>query len=76
MQHYEYPNHCHKNEQEFLAQKRRDIFKYKQCDDNGVYLITIPHTVKDLKKFIIDSLPLELKTPEIGAMYTYDDALI
>ena len=76
VQHYDYPNHVHKNEGEFIAQKRRDLFKHKQCDANGVYLITIPHTVKDLHAHIARSIPVDPKTPEIGAMYTYDDQLL
>lgn len=77
VQHYEYPNHLHRDETEFIAQKRRDIFKHHQCDKNGVYLITIPYTVKDkdLKAFILDKLPTGPQTPELSAMYTYDEEL-
>lgn len=77
LQHYSYPNHFHKTEDEFYAQKRRDIFKHEKCDANNVYLITIPYHVKNLRDFIHENLPVDhAKTPEIRAMRTYHDKLL
>lgn len=47
-QHYDYVPHFHRNGRSDLAsQKRRDAHKLDLCDENGVYLITVPYTVKD-----------------------------
>lgn len=53
-QHYIYPNGFHKCEEEFEEQKERDISKLEQCDQNGVYLITVPYTIPphQIKPFI------------------------
>jgi hypothetical protein len=56
-QHYEWPNYTNQTSDEFIQQRRRDIYKRKQCDVHGVYLITIPHTVTNIKTFILDNLP-------------------
>jgi hypothetical protein len=48
-QHYSNNTPFHKNVDEFLRQVRRDKFKLETCDKEGVYLITVPHTV-DSKK--------------------------
>lgn len=58
-QHYQYPNHFHQDEKEFLRQVRNDRFKQKRCLRHQVYLITIPYTVplKELRSFIISKLP-------------------
>jgi len=45
IQHYKYPSAFHKTEQEFYDQLYRDRLKRKLCDDNGVYLISIPYWV-------------------------------
>lgn len=58
-QHYEYPNAFHRTEQQFINQRRRDIFKLDKCDEHGIYLITIPYTVPHdaIPKFIEYFLP-------------------
>lgn len=56
-QHYDWPNYTNQTVEEFLNQKRRDLFKHEQCNKNGVYLITIPYNTKNIRKFIIDNLP-------------------
>ena len=62
IQHYEYVPHYHRNgESEFLAQRDRDIKKYKICKDLKINLIIIPHQYtyqkpNELKVFIIDEL--------------------
>lgn len=77
LQHYSYPNHFHKTEDEFYAQKRRDLSKHEKCDEHNVYLITIPYHVKNLRDFIYANLPADhAKTPEIRAMRTYHDKLL
>ena len=62
IQHYEYVPHFHRNgESDFIAQRERDIKKYKICRDQGINLIIIPHQYtyqkpNELKVFIIDEL--------------------
>ena len=62
IQHYEYFPHYHRNgESEFLAQRERDIKKYKICKDLKINLIIIPHQYtyqkpNELKVFITDEL--------------------
>lgn len=59
MQHYVYPNHCHKNYEQFEKQLRRDKFKLRQCEANNVYLIRVPYTIrfKDIPDYIYQRLP-------------------
>ncbi len=61
LQHYKYPNNFHKTEEEFIKQVRRDEFKVDMCDKHGIYLITVPHTVKndynEIRKYIEYYLP-------------------
>ena len=49
------------NEQ-FINQVRRDEFKRETCDILGIYLITVPYTVKfkDIMAFIKANLPPKL----------------
>jgi hypothetical protein len=43
-QHYEYIPHFHRNgPHEYESQRRRDNYKLDICDENGVYVITVPH---------------------------------
>lgn len=58
-QHYVYPNGLHKNREEFIKQLRRDRFKVRCCEKNGVYLIRVPYTVRysDIPDYIRKRLP-------------------
>lgn len=58
-QHYVYPNFTGMTKEEFYNQLRRDRFKRESCDLNGVYLITVPYTVKhqDIENYIRERLP-------------------
>lgn len=47
IQHYQWPNFTGQSQEEFLAQVRRDQEKLDECDDNGIYVITIPYTVTE-----------------------------
>lgn len=62
-QHYEYPNGFHRDEKTFRKQIERDEFKRGRCDDNGIFLLSIPWTVSlcDIESYIRDSLPKTLK---------------
>jgi len=55
-QHYVYPSAFLKNEQDLLNQIRKDEYKRQMCDENGIYLITVPYTVplkyKDISEYI------------------------
>lgn len=44
-QHYVWPNHYKMTKEQFMAQNERDNFKLDACDENGVYLITVPYNV-------------------------------
>lgn len=44
-QHYEFPNHIHKNRAEFQLQQQNDDLKKDLCRDNGIILIEIPYNV-------------------------------
>lgn len=59
MQHYVYPNIYHKTQEEFIKLVRRDQYKHNKCDENGVYLITVPYNVPQhkIKEYIISFLP-------------------
>lgn len=59
IQHYHYPNFTGMSKEEFYNQLRRDRFKREACDAHGVYLITVPYTVKheDIEKYIRERLP-------------------
>ncbi len=56
--HYQYPNWTTKKyktgKDEFAKQVQRDLLKPELCDEQGVWLITIPYTVKraDYEKYI------------------------
>jgi hypothetical protein len=62
MQHYVYPNIYHKTQEEFIKLVRRDQYKHNKCDENGVYLITVPYNVPQhkIKEYIISFLPENL----------------
>ena len=60
-QHYIFPNSFHKTYEEFINQVRRDKYKVEMCDQNGVYLISVPYNVpldlESIKNYIIYYLP-------------------
>jgi hypothetical protein len=68
IQHYEFPNPFHKTEEDFIKQVRRDVFKREMADLYGIYLITIPYTVKlnyrELRDYILFYLPENVKKRE------------
>ena len=57
-QHYEYSSFFHKNKEDFLNQKYRDIIKKNMCKDNNVILIEVPYTVniEDIEYYIVTKL--------------------
>lgn len=59
IQHYRYPNIFHKTYDDFIKQVRRDQYKHKKCDENGVYLITVPYNVpqEKIREYILHYLP-------------------
>lgn len=59
IQHYKWPNFTGQTKEEFINQIRRDKFKVEACDNNGVYLITVPYTVSydKIRDYIISYLP-------------------
>jgi hypothetical protein len=52
--HYVWPNFTGQTKESFIKQLERDKLKKELCDQNGVYLITVPYTVKhkDIKRYI------------------------
>ena len=63
IQHYVYPNFTNQSYDDFIKQVRRDKFKIKQCNRNGVYLMIVPYTVKnnEIRKYIIKNIPKSLR---------------
>jgi hypothetical protein len=59
IQHYRYPNLFHKTYDDFVKQIRRDQFKHKKCDENGIYLLTVPYNVpqEKIRDYILHYLP-------------------
>ena len=55
-QHYKFIPFFHKTYSEFLNLQENDRIKKKLCKKNGITLIIIPYTVKDLKSYIITTL--------------------
>jgi hypothetical protein len=57
--HYRHPNHLNMTEEEFLYGVKKDQMKVEMCDKNGVYLLTIPYTIKhhQIRDYIIRHLP-------------------
>ena len=57
-QHYEFISFFHKNKEDFLNQKYRDVIKKNMCKDNNVILIEVPYTIKieDIEYYIIKKL--------------------
>lgn len=62
-QHYHYPNHFHKTEDEFHKQLARDKVKTRLCREYGVHLISVPYHVEkaELEKYIISRIPRKYK---------------
>lgn len=58
-QHYNPKSSLHRNKADYQNLKERDELKRKLCDENGVYLITVPHTVPldQIKDYIIYYMP-------------------
>ena len=60
-QHYIFPNNFHKTYEDFINSVRRDQYKVDACDENGVYLITVPYNIplniEEIKKYITYYLP-------------------
>jgi hypothetical protein len=58
-QHYIFPNHFCKNEEQFKNQIKRDIYKREICDLNDVFLITVPYYIANdkMKQYIIENIP-------------------
>ena len=52
-QHYEYVGFFHKNgEDDLIKQKERDINKRNVSKKNGIKLVEIPYTEKDIESFL------------------------
>ncbi len=60
-QHYVWPNGIHNSYETFIKQVRRDQYKVDKCDENGIYLITVPYNVglnyDKMKSYITYYLP-------------------
>ncbi|SHO33087.1 Helicase [Cedratvirus A11] len=60
-QHYIYPSRYIKKKALFINQLRRDLYKMAMCRKVGIYLIIVPHTIKekDIEAYIRERLPQE-----------------
>ena len=45
VQHYKFPSVFYRNKEDFYAQVYRDRLKRKLCDENNIYLISVPYWV-------------------------------
>lgn len=63
-QHYNWPNFLNQSEDEFIKQLRRDEFKIRACNENGIYIIIVPYTVHkdDRYRYILERIPHSLKS--------------
>lgn len=75
IQHYKWPNFTGQSKEEFINQIRRDKFKVETCDENGIYLITVPYTVPHdkIRDYIIERLPDNQKICSFNSSDNYDD---
>ena len=55
-QHYHYSPYIHGSIEEFNKQVYRDKLKNRLCKKQSVTLITVPHTVTDIKSYLHDQL--------------------
>ena len=54
IQHYKYIPHFHrdKRKKDFTYQQQRDELKRNYCKQNGIFLIEVPYTVKNISMFV------------------------
>lgn len=77
--HYEYPNWTTKKfkatKEQFAKQVQRDLLKPELCDEQGVWLITIPYTVKrdDYERYIEYYSPYRVAEREGHNMAEYEN---
>lgn len=55
-QHYQYTPHFHKNYESFRLQQYRDEIKRRLCKDNGITLVEVPYTVRNIPKYLHSKL--------------------
>ena len=55
-QHYHFTPKYHKNEMDFLEQQYRDDHKIEMCKQKKVILITIPYTIIEYEKYIMEKI--------------------
>ena len=56
-QHYKIVDYFHRNGiYDLLTQVEHDKLKKRKCQENGIYLMIVPHYVKDKEKFIKEQL--------------------
>jgi hypothetical protein len=63
-QHYKFPHKYHNGDiDNFKSQLRRDDFKFRMCEKNGICLIRVPYTVPfhGIRDYILERLPAEYK---------------
>jgi hypothetical protein len=65
IQHYEYNDRFHKNGiKDFIHQVMKDKIKYRLCVENGITLIRVKYTIKNIRQYVYDKLTqLEYKCP-------------
>jgi hypothetical protein len=63
IQHYIWPNFTGQSKEDFIKQRRRDEFKLQRCNQEGIYLITVPYNVphNQIKKYIEYYCPENVK---------------
>lgn len=63
IQHNVYPNWTGHSKEQFIEQAKRDQLKWELCHKEGVYLITVPHTIRveHIPDYVISYLPHNYK---------------
>jgi len=58
-QHYKYPHKFHSSREDFIYTLSKDQFKYKRCQEEGIYLIVVPYNVphSNIPQYIRERLP-------------------
>jgi len=56
VQHYEFNPFFHKSKDAFLNQKYRDFMKRKMCEENGIILIEVPYSTKNIETYLKNEL--------------------
>lgn len=52
-QHYRFNKYYHNNIYDFYAQLERDMLKQRLCVEEGIKLIVVPYSIKDIRQYLV-----------------------